>query len=73
MKADEKGGFVTFTDSFKYLGSSVDESLTDDGEVSKRIKAASGAFGAMRKQVFESKHMKYQTKKELDLEFVMNV
>ena len=52
VQADDKGVFVTFTERFKYLGSSLDESLSDDAEVSKRTKTASGGpFGAMRKQV----------------------
>jgi len=73
VQADDKGGFVTFTERFKYLGSSVDESLSDDAEVSKRIKAASGAFGAMRKQVFESKHISRQTKKVVYVTLIINI
>ena len=64
---------MTFTERFKYLGSSVDESLSDDAEVSKRIKAASGAFGAMRKQVFESKHISRQTKKVVYVTLIINI
>ena len=64
---------MTFTDRFKYLGSTVDESLSDDEEVSRRIKAASGAFGAMRKQVFESKHISYQTKKVVYVTLIINI
>ena len=44
----ESLGFVSFTKEFKYLGSLVHYSLTSDADVSKRIKAAAAAFGALR-------------------------
>ena len=63
VKADEMGGLVSFTDSFKYLGSRLDSNLQDFHGICSRIKSGAGAFGALRKQLFESKHISFQTKK----------
>ena len=48
------GGSISFTKSFKYLGSSINSSLSDDYEILLRIKAAVGACARLRKMVFES-------------------
>ncbi len=42
-------GFVDFTKEFKYLGSIIDSLLTSDADVDMRIKAATSAFGALKK------------------------
>ena len=42
-------GFVGFTQEFKYLGSIIDSSLTSDADINNRIKAATAAFGALKK------------------------
>ena len=44
----ESLGFVGFTKEFKYLGSLVNYSLTSDADVTKRLKSAAAAFGALR-------------------------
>jgi hypothetical protein len=41
-------GFIDFTTEFKYLGSIVNNSLTSDADVDKRITSASAAFGALK-------------------------
>ena len=43
-------GYVDFTKEFKYLGSLITPSLTSDADVTKRLKAASAAFGALEAQ-----------------------
>ena len=63
VAADATGGYVSFTDSFKYLGSRVDCNLQDMHDVCSRIKSAAGAFGALREQIFESRRFIFQTKK----------
>ena len=49
-------GYVDFTKEFKYLGSLITPSLTSDADVTKRLKAASAAFGALR-GVFRNRHL----------------
>ena len=43
---------VTFTDRFRYLGSILTPSLTDDAEVSHRVAAASAQFATLMRSVF---------------------
>jgi hypothetical protein len=45
-------GIARFTKSFKYLGSLLVPSLNSSAEVDKRLAAAGGAFGVLRKCVF---------------------
>ena len=49
-------GYVDSTNEFKYLSSLITPSLTSDADVTKRLKAASAAFGAP-KGVFRNKHL----------------
>ena len=73
VAADEEGSFVTFTDSFKYLGSRIDCDLRDKHDVCSRIKSATGAFGALRKPIFENKHISFQTKKVVYVTLIINI
>eukprot|EP00980_Cylindrotheca_fusiformis_P028225 scaffold22587_cov132-Cylindrotheca_fusiformis.AAC.1 len=41
--------FFGFCDSFKYLGTTFDNTLDDSIDVKKRIQKANGAFAAMAK------------------------
>jgi hypothetical protein len=54
-------GFVDFTKEFKYLGSIVHYSLSSEADVDKRIKSATGAFGAL-KNVFTNRHLDLKLK-----------
>ena len=69
----DEGGVVTSTDFFKYLGGGVDSALTDSRDVDKRIGSAAGAFGALRKAIFSSRHIKLRTKKAVHLAIVVNI
>lgn len=75
VKADDEGGVVTSTDFFKYLGGGVDSALTDSRDVDRirRTKSAAGAFGALRKAIFSSRHIKLRTKKAVYLAIVVNI
>ena len=48
VTADDVGGVVSFTASFKYLGSLIDNCLRDNADVHGRVKSAAAAFGAER-------------------------
>ena len=54
-------GYVDFTEELKYLGSPIKPSLTYDADVTKRLKAASAAFGAL-KGAFRNRHLDYKAK-----------
>ncbi len=46
-------GVVTFTHSYKYLGSLATSNLDYSAEVDARIRAASAAFASLRVQLFD--------------------
>jgi hypothetical protein len=52
LKIDDALGIVTFTDRFRYLGTTLSSSLTDDDEIEHRIRSAASAFGCLRSYVF---------------------
>ena len=52
LRVDDRCGVVTFTDRFRYLGSILTPSLTDDAEVSHRVAAASAQFATLMRSVF---------------------
>ena len=58
------GGVVTFTQSFKYLGSLLSSNMDDTADVEARVKAASAAFASLKPQLFGSKNVKlaYKTR-----------
>ena len=49
---DDHHGIVTFTDQFRYLGAIISSSLTDDAEITNRIRSAAAAFGSLQRWVF---------------------
>jgi hypothetical protein len=55
-------GFISFTDEFRYLGSTIHESLTSDADVDARIRKATAAFGALRECLFSKKHVSSKDK-----------
>ncbi len=57
------GGFVSFTNQFKYLGSIIADKLNDEAECDARISAASKAFGALKTQLFGVRHVCHRAKK----------
>ena len=52
MGIDDHRGIVTFTDRFRYLGSILTSTLTDDVEVAQRIAVAGVAFAQLKQSVF---------------------
>lgn len=52
LRVDDHYGIVTFTHRFRYLGSVLTSSLTDDEEVARRIAAAGAQFGMLTRSVF---------------------
>ena len=58
---DDNDGFISFTPSFKYLGSMIDFLLDDSTDVKHRINAASKALGAL-KFIWDSPETSLETK-----------
>lgn len=54
LHVDDSGSIVTFTDRFRYLGSILDSSLSDEREVVHRIQAATAAFAQLKQTVFNT-------------------
>ena len=70
---DGDEGIARFTKSFKYLGSLLVSSLTSAAEVDKRLAAASGAFGALRKCVFGNKDISYRVQGKVYQALILSV
>jgi hypothetical protein len=65
-------GFVDFTKEFKYLGSTIDSSLTSDADVDMQIKASTSAFGAL-KNVFTSLSVDLRVKGRIYSALVLSI
>jgi len=49
-------GYVSFTQTFRYLGSLINYSLRDDDDITARIASATAAMGAL-KDVWRNPHL----------------
>lgn len=70
FEVTEDEGFISFTDSFKYLGAYISSDLRDDVNVEKRIQAASCAFGALTHSVFNCRGIRDSLKGDLFVSLV---
>jgi hypothetical protein len=52
---DDEGGAVTFTDTFRYLGSVLSSDLTDDSDVRQRLRSAAATMGQLKQTLFCSR------------------
>ena len=64
-------GSISFTESFRYLGSIIHYSLTSDADVDYRISKASAAFGALS-NVLRNKHVFNHLKGEIYTALVLS-
>jgi len=67
------GGTVTFTKSFKYLGSIFASSLRSDEDIEKRLKSAGAAFGALRKCVFGTVDISPRVKGKVYMALIVSI
>ena len=65
-------GFISFTRTFRYLGSLISYSLRDDDDVTARIAAANSAMGAL-KEVWRNPHLDVYNKYLLFRAIPMNL
>ena len=66
-------GGVHFTEKFKYLGTILDTTLSDEADVDARIRAAGAAFGALQKSVFGIKNVPLKSKKAIFESIVLGI
>jgi hypothetical protein len=65
--------FFSFTDTFKYLGSTFTKDLSDSFDVKKRIGQARGAFNAMNQQVLRNKRIPKAIRRRIYQAIVVNL
>ena len=77
LRVDDHRGIVTFTDRFRYLGSILCSSLTDDAEVGHRIAAAGAVFAQLQQRVFRTdfgnRQLPQRTKGKFYSSFVLSI
>ena len=69
----KRGGWIDYTESFKYLGSYITGDTTDEKDITERIKQASKAYGALSTHVYGSKNFSYRVKAQLYTTFVLSI
>lgn len=68
----DNDAYVSFSNNFKYLGSFIDERITDSLDVKIRINMASKAFFSLSKQVFRNKLLNMKTRAMIYKVLVLN-
>ena len=71
----ELGGdtFMPVVAKFPYLGSTLTRDCRDDADVAKRIEAAGGAFGALRKCIFASPNIGFTAKSAVYVALILSI
>ena len=67
------GGFISFVEKFRYLGSHIGQRLDSDVDIDERLSKASQTFGALRKHTFANRDVKPETKARLYVALVLGV
>ena len=67
------GGFISFVEKFRYLGSHIGQRLDSVVDIEERLSKASQAFGALRKHTFANRDVKPETKARLYVALVLGV
>ena len=70
----DSGGFITFTNEFRYLGTIISSDLRDRPDIDRRINQASKAFGSLRSSVFcNEKQLSPIIRRRLFMAIVVNL
>ncbi len=69
---DVEDGYVTFTRSFRYLGSMISFNLCDDKDITARVAAATASMEAL-KEVWRNQHLDIYSKYLLFRAIPMNL
>ena len=67
------GGWVKFATQALYLGALMDNLLSDDPEIDRRLAAAAAAFYSLRQEVYASQNVKLKTKAFLYMALVVTI
>ena len=67
------GGFISFVEKFRYLGSHIGQRLDSDVDIDERLSKASQTFGALRKHTFANRDVKPEIKARLYVALVLGV
>ena len=67
------GTFMPVVAKFPYLGSALTRDCRDDVDVAKRIEAAGGAFGALRKCIFTSPNITFAAKSAVYMALILSI
>lgn len=67
------GSFMPVVSEFRYLGTMLTRDCRDDVDVAKRIEAAGGAFGALRKCIFASSSISFAAKRAVYATLVLSI
>ena len=65
--------WVNFVPSSRYLGATIHQTLSDDGEIKLRIGKAMGMMGMMRSQIMTSKNVSILIKKKIMLGMILPI
>jgi len=65
-------GYITFTNNFKYLGTTIAADLREDTEIKLRISKAAQSMGALR-EFFKNEHVNLRTKHLIYLAIPVNI
>jgi hypothetical protein len=66
-------GFVHFTPSFRYLGSTITTDFSDAEDILGRIAAATAAFGALKSNIFCNNDMRLHAKRSVYHSYVLSI
>ena len=69
----DDGGYISFTNKFRYLGSILTPDLSDETDIQRRIQLASQAFGSLRSNVFCNCSLPCSTRIQLFSAIVVNL
>ena len=67
------GGFISFVEKFRYLGSHIGQRLDSNVDIDERLSKASQTFGALRKHTFANRDVKPEIKARLYVALVLGV
>ena len=67
------GGWVKFAPQALYLGALLDDQLTDDPEIDRRLAAAAAAFYSLRREIYGSQKVTLLTKAYLYMALVVSI
>ena len=66
-------GYVSFTDTFRYLGSLIHNSLTSQADINNRIENASKAFGAIKEEILGNRKISLRIRGKIYVSLILSI